>query len=67
MNKRQHVMPASIDRRIPPPQVDERNRSYLIRCAALGMKPTLEEMDSVVAYGLEQHKINFPHLYQLVN
>ena len=45
MNKRQHVMSASIDRRIPPPQVDERNRGYLIRCAALGMKSTQVEMD----------------------
>ena len=49
VNKRQHVMSASIDRRIPPPQVDERNRSYLIRCAALGMKPTLDEMDVDIA------------------
>ena len=63
MNKRKHVMSASIDRRTPPPQVDERNRGYLIRRAALGMKPTQEEMDAVVAYGLERHRMNFPHLY----
>lgn len=48
----------------PSPQDDERNREYLIRRAALGDNPTQEEMDAVVAYGLEQHRINFPHLYQ---
>ena len=47
----------------PSPQDDERNREYLIRRAALGDNPTQEEMDAVVAYGLEQHRINFPHLY----
>ena len=46
------------------PEDDERNREYLIRRAALGDNPTQEEMRAVVAYGLEQHKINFPHLYQ---
>ena len=46
------------------PEDDERNREYLIRRAALGGNPTQEEMDAVVAYGLEQHRINFPHLYQ---
>tara|TARA_R100000805_G_scaffold16388_1_gene18684 strand:- start:967 stop:1833 length:867 start_codon:yes stop_codon:yes gene_type:complete len=46
------------------PEDDERNREYLIRRAALGDNPTQEEMNAVVAYGLEQHKINFPHLYQ---
>ena len=44
-------------------QDDERNREYLIRRAALGDNPTQEQMDAVVAYGLEQHRINFPHLY----
>ena len=39
----------------------------LIRRAALGDNPTQEEMRAVVEYGLEQHRINFPHLYQLVN
>ena len=48
----------------PSPQDDERNREYLIRRAALGINPTQEEMDAVVAYGLEQHRINFPNLYQ---
>ena len=48
----------------PSPQDDERNREYLIRRAALGDNPPQEEMRAVVAYGLEQHKINFPHLYQ---
>ena len=43
---------------------DERNREYLIRRAALRDNPTQEQMDAVVAYGLEQHRINFPHLYQ---
>ena len=47
----------------PSPQDDERNREYLIRRAALGDNPTQQEMDAVVAYGLEQHRINFPHLY----
>ena len=45
------------------PEDDERNREYLIRRAALGDNPTQEEMDAVVAYGLEQHRNNFPHLY----
>ena len=41
----------------------DRNREYKIQRAALGDNPTQEEMDAVVAYGLEQHRINFPHLY----
>ena len=48
----------------PSPQDDERNREYLIRRAALGGNPTQEEMRAVVAYGLQQHRLNFPHLYQ---
>ena len=48
----------------PSPQDDERNREYLIRRAALGNNPTQEEMDAVVEYGLEQHRINFPSLYK---
>ena len=47
----------------PSPPDNERNREYLIRRAALGDNPTQEEMEAVVAYGLEQHRINFPHLY----
>ena len=47
----------------PSPDDDKRNREYLIRRAALGDNPTQEQMDAVVAYGLEQHRINFPHLY----
>ena len=46
------------------PQDDERNREYLIRRAALGDNPTQEQMDAVVAYGLEQHRINFPLFYE---
>ena len=46
------------------PEDDKRNREYLIRRAALGDNPTKEEMNAVMAYGLEQHRINFPHLYQ---
>ncbi len=38
---------------------------YKIRRAALGDNPTKEEMDAVVAYGLEQHREMFPHLYNL--
>ena len=45
------------------PEDDERNREYLIRRTALGDNPTQKEMDAVVAYGLEQHRINFPDLY----
>ena len=45
------------------PEDDERNREYLIHRAALGNNPTQEEMRAVVAYGLEQHRINFPHMY----
>ena len=56
-------MSVLVDLLPPSPQTDERNREYLIRRAALGMKPTQEEMDAVVAYGLEQHRINFPDLY----
>ena len=47
----------------PSPEDDERNREYLIRCAALGDNPTQKEIRAVVAQGLEQHRINFPHLY----
>jgi len=47
----------------PSPEDDERNREYLIRRAALGDNPTQEEIDAVVEYGLQQHRINFPHLY----
>ena len=48
---------------IPQNDDDERNREYLIRRAVLGENPTQEEMRAVVAYGLEQHRINFPNLY----
>ena len=47
----------------PSPQHDEQNREHLIRRAALGDKPTQEEMDAVAANGLEQHRINFSYLY----
>ena len=47
----------------PAPQDDERNREYLIRRAALGDSPTQEEIDTVFAYGLERHRLNYPHLY----
>ena len=46
------------------PQFDERNREYQIRRAALGENPTKEDMDALLAYGLQQHRINFPHLYE---
>ena len=46
------------------PVVDERNREYQIRRAALGEQPTKEEIGAVLAYGLEQHRLNFPHLYE---
>ena len=41
----------------------EPNREYKTKRAALGDNPSKEEMDTVVAYGLQQHKKNFPHLY----
>ena len=47
----------------PSPQDDERNREYLIRRAALGDNPTQEQMDAVIAYGLEQHRIYFPDIH----
>ncbi len=56
------AMPVEVEKQTQP-QFDERNREYQIRRAALGDNPTKEEMDAVVAYGLEQHRINFPHLY----
>ena len=42
----------------------DRNREYKIRRAAQGDNPTQAEMDAVVAYGLKQHRINFPHLFK---
>ena len=33
----------------PSPEDDERNREYLIRCAALGDNPTQKEIRAVVA------------------
>ena len=47
----------------PSNEVD-RNREYKIRRAALGDNPTQDEMDAVVAYGLQQHRLNFPNLYE---
>ena len=47
----------------PSPENDELNREYLIRRAAFGDNPTQEEMRAVMAYGLEQRRNNFPHLY----
>ena len=41
----------------------DRNREYNIRRAALGDNPTQAEINAVVAYGLKQHRLNFPHLY----
>ena len=39
------------------------NSEYKIRRAALGDNPTGEGMDADVAYGLDQFRKNFPHLY----
>ena len=47
----------------PSPETDDRNRDYLIRRAALVDNPSIDEMDVVVRYGLEQHRMNFPRLY----
>ena len=41
----------------------ERNREYKTSRAALGDNSTQEEIDAVIAYWLEQHRINFPYLY----
>ena len=46
------------------PVVEEVPTEYQIRRAALGSNPTKEEIAAVLAYGLEQHRINFPHLYE---
>ena len=54
------IVEGAKEKHSPSPEDDERNREYLIRRAALGDNPTQEEMDAVVAYGLEQHRINFP-------
>ncbi|UPH90526.1 hypothetical protein [Synechococcus sp. NB0720_010] len=62
VNQPKVALPAEMEKQTQP-QFDERNREYQIRRAALGDNPTKEEMDAVVAYGLEQHRINFPHLY----
>ena len=57
------VEPAETNVQSDPP-VDPRNQEYQIRRAALGDNPTKEEIAAVLAYGLEQHRINFPHLYE---
>ena len=57
------IMEGVEERHSLSPEDDERNREYLIRRTALGDNPTQKEMDAVVAYGLEQHRINFPDLY----
>jgi|GEM_PF-6662883 len=49
----QCVISDLVDLLPPSPQDDEGNLVYLIRRAALGDNPTHEEMDAVVAYGLE--------------
>jgi hypothetical protein len=46
------------------PVVEEVPTEYQIRRAALGSNPTKEEIAAVLAYGLEQHRSNFPHLYE---
>ena len=56
-------LPAATPQPVQKPILDERNREYQIRRAALGDNPTKEEMLAVVAYGLQQHRLHFPHLY----
>ena len=46
------------------PVVEEVPTEYQIRRAALGSNPTKDEIAAVLAYGLEQHRFNFPHLYE---
>ena len=48
----------------PSPEDDERNREYLIRRAVLGDNPSQEKLRAVVEYGLQQHGLSFPRLYQ---
>ena len=62
VNQPKLATPVEVEKQTQP-QFDKRNREYQIRRAALGENPTKEQMDAVVAYGLEQHRINFPHLY----
>ena len=50
----------AVDFCLAPPKKGKRNREYLIRRSTLGENPTQDEIDAVVAYGLEQHRINFP-------
>ena len=57
------IMEGEEETHSPSPEDDERNREYLIRRAALGDNPTQEQMRAVVEYGLQQHRLNFPHLY----
>ena len=39
-------------------------RDNMVKRAATGNNPSKEDMDAVVAYGLEQHRKKFPHLNQ---
>ena len=61
--KKQQLQNPNLYSQSQPSDEVDRNREYKIRRAALGDNPTQDEMDAVVAYGLQQHRINFPHLY----
>ena len=61
--ERQQVSGVEIENQTAP-LVDELNREYQRRRLALGDNPTKEEMDAVRDFGLEQHRKQFPHLYQ---
>jgi len=61
--ERQQVSAVEVENQTAP-LVDERNLEYQRRRLALGDNPTKEEMDAVRDFGLEQHRINFPSIYQ---
>ena len=61
--ERQQISAVEVENQTDP-LVDERNLEYHRRRLALGDNPTKEEMDAVRDFGLEQHRKQFPHLYQ---
>jgi len=47
---------------------DQRNCEYLIRrTACFGRYPAQEQTDTVIAYEVQQHRINFPSIYTKVS
>ena len=61
-----HLSLAENQEKLEEPEMTQEEKNELnmqSAQAALGDNPTKEEMDAVVAYGLEQHRKNFPQLY----